>query len=143
MSWDALRIPALYLKVPVPVPVLVPGVEVEEVSASESEDLDCGSGQGVTIGWIDVWWASRLEYRIIWVSRPRKRSTLAASHGVLSAGADSDSDPDGAWGKVARILAVGAGWLRPCWIRRRREIEWGRWEIRAGMRGEVMGSLCW
>lgn len=44
---------------------------------------------------------------------------------------------------MARILAVGAGWDRPCWIRRRREMEWGRWEISAGMRGEVMGSLWW
>jgi hypothetical protein len=70
---------------------------------------------------------------MIWVSRPRKRSTRAASHGVDGAedpdpdpGADEEDDGDDPGvdpgGKVARILAVEEGYARACWIRRRREL---------------------
>lgn len=66
---------------------------------------------------------------MIWVSRPRKRSTRAASHGVDGAGADEDEDEEDGddpgvdpGGKVARILAVEEGYARACWIRRRREL---------------------
>jgi hypothetical protein len=73
---------------------------------------------------------------MIWVSRPRKRSTRAASHGVDGAGIpDPDPDPGAddddeggddpgvdPGGKVARILAVEEGYARACWIRRRREL---------------------
>jgi hypothetical protein len=69
---------------------------------------------------------------MIWVSRPRKRSTRAASHGVDGAGIpdsdpgadDEDGDDPGVdpGGKVARILAVVEGYARACWIRRRREL---------------------
>ena len=82
---------------------------------------------------------------MIWVSRPRKRSTLAASHGVEGSGprprpglelelglglgkgdsgVDADDDPGAdPGGKVARILAVEEGYARPCWMRRTSELE--------------------
>jgi len=78
---------------------------------------------------------------MIWVSRPRKRSTLAASHGVDGSGpgpgqelelglgkgdpgVDADDDPRAdPGGKVARILAVDEGCARPCWMRRTSELE--------------------
>lgn len=69
---------------------------------------------------------------IIWVVRPAKRSTRAASHGFPGSGVKPG-------GKVASIWAVSHGYAIPCWIRRSKVVEYGSSDTSAGI---ILAASC-